>query len=146
MPLVWDTIAPEVKGKRVFRARERAKVNNGEANRLRGDKELERASSKVRNTKVSSTSSNGGLEDMLTEEESRQNLQRERAKDCEEDTGEEMGRPRERATLAKTDSPGAKESPRRVGRTMASKGHTARSSKEEEGGTYRITGQPKKRF
>jgi hypothetical protein len=40
MPLVWDTIAPEVKGKRVFRARERAKVNNGEANRLRGDKEL----------------------------------------------------------------------------------------------------------
>jgi len=81
---------------------------------------------------------------ILTEEVSRRNLQREkettRAKDREEETGEEMGRPRERSTLAETDSPGEKESPGRVGRTIARKGHTARSTEQGKGETYRITG------
>ena len=66
---------------------------------------------------------------ILTEEVSRRNLQREkettRAKDREEETGEEMGRPRERSTIVETDSPGAKESQGRVGRTMTSKEHRA---------------------
>ena len=80
---------------------------------------------------------------ILIEEGSRRNLLREkettRAKDREEETGEEMGRPRERSTLAETDSPGAKESPGRVGRTMARKEYTARSTKQGGGETYRIT-------
>jgi len=80
---------------------------------------------------------------ILTEEVSRRNLQREkettRAKDREEETGEEMGRPRERSTIVETDSPGAKESQGRVGRTMTRMEHTARSTEQEEGETYRIT-------
>jgi hypothetical protein len=61
--LVRAAIAPKVEGEEVLITGEGSKVSNEKTHTFERDKELERSVSKLRNTKVRSRTTNGGLKD-----------------------------------------------------------------------------------